>query len=427
MGSVARVFKKVTKAVTKPISKAFKGVAKGIMKVGKATMRGVAKLNKKLGPLGSIALAVAMPYALGGLSSIVGSPAMAGYGGSGLMGSTNTFLKAIGNVGNSIRLGYNAATGAVGKAFGSITNSIKQGFSRFAPKGKGNIFSRISSGAKRLYNAAKTKTKEFTKKYSPFKGKQGTVGVEAEALGLNAKDGIIQVDSSSIVRDGKLMVSPDSLSNQTLGSDKWFVQGSKQSDKLITDTINEAYKGTTSQYSDTATRYFNDLKTAAQNNKTYINDADIGNMVDKYSNNIQVGTPDLDITSTIDVNLTKTGDYNVLNEEGTEFAFNGNKSFSKIDTSPASNTSKLSKAVKSSATSALKNSLLKSTKDVSPGINLAYSFGTSDGDAYQSLAGYGGTNIEGSEGGDLLKGVYSDSQINNIKTYYKHMNILGDY
>ena len=48
----------------------------------------------------------------------------------------------------------------------------------------------------------------------------------------------------------------------------------------------------------------------------------------KYSlgvSRLQVGTPDLDITSTIDVDLTKTGNYNVLNEEGTEFAFNGAK------------------------------------------------------------------------------------------------------
>ena len=39
-------------------------------------MRGVAKLNKKLGPLGSIALAVAMPYALGGLSTMRQAGAM---------------------------------------------------------------------------------------------------------------------------------------------------------------------------------------------------------------------------------------------------------------------------------------------------------------------------------------------------------------
>ena len=425
MGSAKKVVKKVTKAVTKPISKAFKGVAKGIMKVGKATMRGVAKLNKKLGPLGSIALAVAMPYALGGLSSIVGSPAMAGYGGSGLMGSTNTFLKAIGNVGNSIRLGYNAATGAVGKAFGSITNSIKQGFSRFAPKGSNNIFSKISSGAKNLFNRARANTKEFTKKYSPFKGKQGTVevfdSVDPGVINMTSTDAAAAIKSGAI--------NPGQLGKQTLGSDKWFVQGSKASDDLVTKTINDAFQVRKDTYSPDMTRYFNDRLNYEKKLGTYVNEEMTGIAAENSLgvSRFEVGTPDLDITSTIDVDLAKTGNYNVLNEEGTEFAFNGAKDYNKINAPSSSKTSKLSKAVKSSATSALKNSLLKSTKDVSPGINLAYSFGTSDGDAYESLAGYGGTNIEGSEGGDLLKGVYSDSQINNIKTYYKHMNILGDY
>ena len=68
MGSVAKAVKKVTKRIRRPISKLTKGIAKGIVKVGKATMRGVAKIQNKLGPLGSIALAIAMPYALGGLS-----------------------------------------------------------------------------------------------------------------------------------------------------------------------------------------------------------------------------------------------------------------------------------------------------------------------------------------------------------------------
>ena len=69
MGSVRKVFKKVTKAVKKPVSKITKGIAKGIAKVGKAVIRGVAKINKKLGPLGTIALSMAMPYALSGLIS----------------------------------------------------------------------------------------------------------------------------------------------------------------------------------------------------------------------------------------------------------------------------------------------------------------------------------------------------------------------
>src|SRR5210317_345089 len=150
MGSISRVFKKVTRAVKKPISKAFKGVAKGIMKVGKATMRGVAKLNKKLGPLGSIALSIAMPYALSGLSTAIGTAGVPQLGikATGMMGSENLFIRSIGNIGNAIRTGYSQATMKVGKAFDSITNSIKKGFSNL---GTGNnIFSRISNGAKRL-------------------------------------------------------------------------------------------------------------------------------------------------------------------------------------------------------------------------------------------------------------------------------------
>merc|ERR1711998_342678 len=125
--------------------------------------RGVAKINKKLGPLGSIALAVAMPYALGGLSTMT----------TAAMNSTNTFLQAIGNVGNAIRTGYQAFNAGVSNTFSSITNSIKRGFSKFAPKNEGNIFSRISKGAKNLFQSAK----QTTQKFSPIKGKQGTVEV----------------------------------------------------------------------------------------------------------------------------------------------------------------------------------------------------------------------------------------------------------
>jgi len=95
MGSVAKAVKKVTKRISRPISKITKGIAKGIVKVGKATMRGVAKIQNKLGPLGSIAMAIAMPYALGGLSNIVGHAGMAAGQSSGLLGSSNVFLRSI--------------------------------------------------------------------------------------------------------------------------------------------------------------------------------------------------------------------------------------------------------------------------------------------------------------------------------------------
>ena len=409
MGSVARVFKKATKAVTKPISKAFKGVAKGIMKVGKATMRGVAKLQKKLGPLGSIALAVAMPYALGGLSNMIG---VAG-GQTGLMNSTNLFLKSIGNVGNSIRSGYQAFNTGVGKAFSSITNSIKKGFTKFAPKGTGNIFTKISNGAKNLYNSAKN----ISKKYSPFKGKQGTVQVSD---GLDQVYSLTSDEASKQLAAGTLDVSQ--INKQTLGSNKWFVQGSKQTDKLVTDTINEAYKGTTSQYSDTAKRYFSDLKKKAIENRTYINDSDIGSMIENKSFNTEIyDSLDPGVIKKIDIDLARTNDYNVLNEEGTEFAFSGNDSFAKAPDG------KFKSIMKKSNVSSIAKGILTKSKDQvkEADFNLAYTFGDGSKNMTDLTGTYGGTDLYGSAGGQLLKNVYSDVERNRIMNYYKNMNILG--
>ena len=219
MGSVSRVFKKVKRAVTKPVSKAFKGVVKGIMKVGKATMRGVAKLNQKLGPLGSIALSIAMPYALGGLSKVIGTGAMSGiHPATGMMGSENLFIRSIGNIGNAIRTGYSQATMKVGKAFNSITNSIKKGFSNL---GTGNnIFSRISNGAKRLFNQSKATLKKYSPK--PFKGTQGTVQVSDMGYGFGETTSMTSAQASKALELGQ--ISGEQLSGQTLGKSGWFTQ-----------------------------------------------------------------------------------------------------------------------------------------------------------------------------------------------------------
>lgn len=406
MGSVSRVIKKTKKAVTKPLSKAFKGIAKGIKKVGKATMRGVAKINKKLGPLGSIALAVAMPYALGGLSNMIG---VAG-GQTGLMNSSNIFLKSIGNVGNAIRAGYQGFTGAVSNTFSSITNSIKRGFAKFAPKGEGNIFSRISKGAKNLFQSAK----EMSQKYSPIKGKQGTVQVSD---GLDQVYTMTSEEAGKAISKGTLDVAD--ITKQTLGSDKWFVQGSKEADKIITNTINNAYSKTTSQYSPDALRYFNDLKSKAIDMKTYVNDAEIGDVVEKYATNIQTGTADLDITSTIDIDLGKTGDYNILNEEGTEYAFNGNNTYGSGDKATGFSTK-----AKSAGKTAV-SSLLKQKEKPVDITKVDFSFGQGKGLMTDITGTYGGTNITGSAGGNLLQGVYSDADRIKIMNYYKNMDILG--
>ena len=61
--------KKLIKNIKKPFSKITKGIARGIAKIAKVVMRGVGTLHNKLGPIGMIGLAIAMPYAMQGLSS----------------------------------------------------------------------------------------------------------------------------------------------------------------------------------------------------------------------------------------------------------------------------------------------------------------------------------------------------------------------
>ena len=401
MGSVARVIKKTTKAVTKPLSKAFKGIAKGIKKVGKATMRGIAKVNRKLGPLGSIALAVAMPYALGGLSTMT----------TAAMNSTNTFLQAIGNVGNAIRTGYQAFNAGVSKTFSSITNSIKQGFSKFAPKGKGNIFSRISKGAKNLFQSAKN----ISKKYSPIKGKQGTVTVS------DSLDQVYTLTSDEAAKQlaaGSLDVAD--ISKQTLGSNKWFVQGSNASDKIVTDTINEAYKSTLDTYGPGAKRYFNDLKNKAIEMKTYVNDSDIGSLVESKSFNAEIyDSLDPAVINRLDVNLATNKDYTALNEEGTEFLFNGNDTFGTGEKATGFTTK-----AKSAGKSAVSSLLKKKEKPVDI-TKVDFSFGSGSNTMTDITGTYSGTDISGSAGGNLLKGVYSDADRMKIMNYYKNMNLIG--
>ena len=403
MGSVSRIIKKTKKAVTKPLSKAFKGIAKGIKKVGKATMRGVAKLNKKLGPLGSIALAIAMPYALGGLST----------GTTALMNSQNTFLQAIGNIGNSIRTGYNAFNAGVSKTFSTITNSISKGLSKFSPKGEGNIFSRISKGAKNLFQSAKN----ISKKYSPIKGKQGTVTVSDsldQVYTLTSDEAAKQLTGLNPTLD------VSQISKQTLGSNKWFVQGSNASDKIITDTINEAYKSTLDTYGPGAKRYFNDLKNKAIEMKTYVNDSDIGSLVESKSFNAEIyDSLDPAVINRLDVNLATNKDYTALNEEGTEFLFNGNDTFGTGEKA----TGFASKAKKASG-GAFKSLLKKKEKPVDI-TSVDFSFGKAGGTMTDLTGAYGGTDITGAAGGNLLKGVYSDADRMKIMNYYKNMNLIG--
>ena len=415
MGSVSRVFKKVTRAVKKPISKAFKGVVKGIMKVGKATMRGVAKLNQKLGPLGSIAMAIAMPYALSGLSSLTTTA----------MSSTNTFLKSIGTIGNQIRTGYQAFNAGISKGFSTITKSISKGFQKFAPQGVKNMFSNISTGAKNLYNSAKTTMKKYTPK--PFTAKEGTV----EFFGA-ADPGVGTMTSSeaaAAIQKGTLSASE--LGTQTLTKPSgWFTKTNVvgvESDKIITDTINNAYQNRLKGFGKNATTMFNDIKTRAIELNTYVNDEQIGSFVEnnigtkQYSKEVLSYSGDMDYSGTgtgkYDIkteiaDLSKTGDY-IDNGQG-GYRFTGDKTFAKDPTVKKFDTKKLA--------STISKSLLKPS---APETIKPYYMAQQDMTMQTGLTGYTGTDIQGSGGGSLLKGVFSDEEQQRIMTYYKNMNLIG--
>ena len=422
MGSISRVFKKVTRAVKKPISKAFKGVVKGIMKVGKATMRGVAKLNQKLGPLGSIAMAIAMPYALSGLSTAT----------TAAMNSTNTFLKSIGTVGNSIRTGYQAFNAGVSKTFSTITKSISKGFQRFAPEGVKNMFSNISTGAKNLYNSAKATMKKYTPKF-----KTGSVG-QSEVFGLGqAAEGPMLMDNTLVadkIASGQLtagQVNMKTLSEPT----GWFTKTNSlgvKSDKIVQDTLNTAYEKRLAGFDKNTLRYFNDTKAAAIQKGTYLSDDQIGSMITdsnaakNYSKEILSYSGDMDYVGTgtgkYDIkteiaDLSQTGDYKLVPGSAGEsefYQYTGDKTFAQ-DPVP-----KKKFDTKSAASNIAKALLKKSdTPDVQP-----YYMASQDMTMQTGMSNYGETDIKGTAGGDFFTKVYGQEAGNRLKTYYKNMNLL---
>ena len=420
MGSVARVIKKATKAVTKPVSKAFKGVAKGILKVGKATMRGVAKLNKKLGPLGSIALAVAMPYALSGLSA----------GTTGLMKSQNLFLKSIGNIGNQIRTGYQAFNTGISKSFSTITKSISEGFKRFAPKNVSNVFSRISQGAKNLFNSARNTIKKYTPKFRTAKA--GTVEVYGAAdPGVSV---ISSTDAAAAIEAGTLKASE--LGQQTLTQPGgWFTKTNSvgvQSDAIVQETINNAYKTRLDGFGKNATTMFNDIKNKSIELGTYVNDEQIGSYVENNLATSQVSIPEMTYAGDMDYYGKATGKYNIktevkdlgatgdyLNDGQGGFRFTGEKTFSNEPVKTAS--SNLSKAIKKTAFNFGKDLLKPTDQKIEP-----YYMAQQDMTMQTGMTGYGGTDITGARGGELFAKVYGDSAANQLSTYYKNMNLLSN-
>jgi len=414
MGSVRKVFKKVTKAVKKPVSKITKGIAKGIAKVGKAVIRGVAKINKKLGPLGTIALSMAMPYALSGLSA--GFTNMAATQGTGVF---NTFVRSIGQMGVNVGKGFNAISGQISKGMSNITGRITKSFSNI---GKGNnIFSRISNGVKNLYTKAKTN-------FGNTFGKKATAG-KVEVFG---QDGVALMDvekaSDALIRG---TIDSSQLGTQTAGSQGgWFTKSLTSSQKsaqdLVTKTINDSYADTLGGYSKDAMRFFSDVKKQAIAEGTYVNDYQVGELLKNNGLNQNVAykgmVTDFDegtrfLESNFDIANSKN--YKVLGD-GKGYEFTGNEMFK-----TPNGTSTISKRLKEStykaADSLLSGNYKKLDEVPAPYMIAANQDMTMD----TSLTGYQGTNIEGSAGGQLIANSFGNETANDYMNYYKKMNILA--
>ena len=422
MGSVAKVVKKATKVIKKPLSKITKGIARGIAKVGKSVMKGVGRLSKKLGPLGMIALSVAMPYALSGLSTAIGHGGMAAGQASGWLGSQNVFLRSIGQVGNAIRTGYQASTGAIGKTWSTITKSIGKGFSKFT-KGTGNIWKNISQGAKNLFNSARTTMKKYTPKWRA--GQQGTVGVEGwgNPFGYADTATMTSGQAAGLIDAGAIQGSQ--LSGQTLGSaEGWFTRaGSSEADKLVTQTINNAIQPRVNMLDPTSLRNYNDHLAFQRDAGSLVNnsealDAVVNNNATKYN-----GITDFDGSYSTD--LMQTGDYKIGTTQpgkATEYTFTGEKTYNNNVGQSSIKKVKKSSTAKNVA-SALSKSLLTQSPSTFKHPNIMYASAADM--THQTTAGYGGTDIQGSWGGSLLQGAFDDNQRERIMNYYKNMNIIG--
>ena len=246
MGFFSNIFKKVKKAITRPISKIFKGVGKGIARVAKNVWKGVkglgskavqayGKFSQKLGPIGTIGLSMAMPYFLGAFSGAGGGlwtgfgkamgTQVTGPGGqifkTGLAHSQNPFLSIIGRAGKGA---YNAGNFIGGTAKG-ISQTISETFKSF---GSGNI----SQGFKNLY--------------------QGTTEVITGKAGMGTSN-VARYSGSAI----KQAVSGSKYLTQTGGVNLGNINAQNA---LYRDVMAQTMKGQVSMLDVSSKKYFNATK-----------------------------------------------------------------------------------------------------------------------------------------------------------------------
>ena len=425
MGLIKKFWKKTKKAVTKPITKVFKGVARGIAKVGKAVMRGVSKISKKFGPLGMIAMAVAMPYAMSGLSSMIGYQAGTPFA-SGLLARTpGTFLRAVGNIGAQIRNGYQIGSGALGKGIGkisqftgnigsTITDTIAKTFQKFGGGGGGgtgvkdNWWTRISKGAKNLFNSAKSVVTG-----QPTSGSVDVYGLRGNVHG----EGLIKTSMKS--ENAMALLDKGVIEGSQLSGQSFY---GSSADKLVTETINKAAENTIKELSPNAYKHYNDVNNAYKANGTYINNQQALDTVLESQGTSYQGLTDFDGVYNSDLGMT--GDYKLANpNEPTSYTFTGDKTFDNPVAKKFKYKEKINKAKKASY-KWIKDSLLKPVEWQEP---TDYEWEATQGAEFAGSTGavLSATDIKGSTGSSSYANVFGDAAWEKLKAYHKHMNYQG--
>ena len=151
------------KKITKPFRKITKAIGKGIKKIGKGIMKVFAKVAKpfaKFGIVGQIALAMFMPWAIGGIMGGLASSAFGTFA-QGLTQSTNLFSQAAGYVMKGVHYGATQ----INAAYSTITKKISDGFEFL-----GNKTKEVFGGATTEDSIAKAITNPKTPDFSTAEG-----------------------------------------------------------------------------------------------------------------------------------------------------------------------------------------------------------------------------------------------------------------
>jgi len=209
MGSIVKKIKKKVKKIikknpiTKIIKKQIKNIKKlgtkvwnGIKKVGGKAFEAFGKFSQKLGPIGMIALSFAMPYLTAGMGSLWGGMGTALKAG---MGSTNAFVSTMSTLGNSAYQAIGTAGSFVKGTYQGITQTLSKTFSSF---GKGNVtegFSNLWGGTKDVFSGrAGMGTEELIRKATTY----GVDIVKGTGDFTGNAGGIFGGTSSGVVQTG---------------------------------------------------------------------------------------------------------------------------------------------------------------------------------------------------------------------------------